>query len=194
MEQKKSVFTTEKDILAKTDTISVYYDDIDWEQEKEGNGLLLNGKKVLGSSYIPVEKFNKKTTEFLKTIATQRNISSKEWKYKPDKERWYINYIVWDVNDEIAQKYGDKIEIIQNRLYYRGTWLTIKLQTKLGTHKKDEFSKVLERFCKDYGFDTRKKLNFCNESDAYDLPWPETQKQREDEDDRTDFFFDSLDD
>ena len=44
MEQKKSVFTTEKDILARTDTISVYYDDIDWEQEKEGNGLLLNGK------------------------------------------------------------------------------------------------------------------------------------------------------
>lgn len=181
------------DILAKTDTTSVFYDDIDWEQEKVANGLTVNGKQVLGSSYIPVEKYNKKTTEFLKTIAIQRNATPKEWKYKPDNERWYIDYIVWDVNEEIAQKYGGRIEIIQNSLYYRGTWLTIKLKTKLGKYKWDEFPGVLERFCKDYGFNSRKKAEFRIEVDAYNQPWPEGQKQREEEDDQTDSFFDSMD-
>jgi hypothetical protein len=177
------------DILAKTDTRKVFYDDIDWEQEKVANGLTVNGKQVLGSSYIPVEKFNEKTTEFLKTIATQRNESPKEWKYKPDNERWYVKYIVWDVNEEIAQKYGGRIEIEQNSLYYRGTWLTIKLKTKLGKYKWDEFPRVLEKFCKDYGFDSRKKAEFRIEVDAYDLPWLEGQKEREEQDDRTDSFF-----
>ena len=47
------------------------------------------------------------------------------------------------------------------------------------------------KFCKDYGFDSRKKADI--EVDAYDLPWLEGQKEREEQDDRTDSFFDSMD-
>ena len=181
----------ENDKLAKTDVWKRNYEDIDWEQAKESNGLVDgSGKQVLGSSYIPVEKMNEKTTALLKTIAVPRSDEPKKWTYKPQGERWYVESIVWDVKEEIASRYGVIIEIEQCSLYYRGTWLIIKTKSERGKYEWTESLKIIERFCKDFGFDTRKELGLTF---YYDLPWPEGQKQREEEDDQTDFFFDSMD-
>ena len=95
------------------------------------------------------------------------------------------------MKEEIASRYGVVIEIEQCSLYYRGTWLTIKVKTENGKYQWNEHLKILDKFCKDYGFASRKELSFIF---GYDLPWPEGQKQREEEDDRTDSFFDSMDD
>ena len=95
------------------------------------------------------------------------------------------------MKEEIASRYGVVIEIEQSSLYYRGTWLTIKMKAEHGKYQWNEQSGILDKFCKDYGFDSRKELSFVF---GYDLPWPEGQKQREEEDDRTDSFFDSMGD
>ena len=135
---------------------------------------------------------NEKTTSLLKTIAVPRTSEPKDYPFKPRNERWYISSIVWDVKEEIASRYGVVIEIEQcSSLYYRGTWLTIKMKAEHGEYQWNEQSGILDKFCKDYGFDSRKELSFVF---GYDLPWPEGQKQREEEDDRTDSFFDSMDD
>ena len=147
--------------------------------------------QILGGSYIPVEKLNEKTTAFLKTIAVPRTSEPKDYPFKPRNERWYITSIVWDVKEEIASRYGVVIEIEQCSLYYRGTWLTIKMKSEHGKYQWNEHSGILDKFCKDYGFDSRKELSFIF---GYDLPWPEGQKQREEEDDQTDSFFDSMND
>lgn len=182
----------ENDKLAKIDEWSGHFDDIDWNQEEELNGLVNEkGTQILGGSYIPVEEMNKKTTAFLKTIAVPRTSEPKDYSFKPQKERWYIKSIVWDVKEEIASKYAVVIEIEQCSLYYRGTWLTITMKAEHGKYQWNEFQKILDKFCKDYGFDSRKELSFIW---GYDLPWPEGQKKREQEDDMTDFHFDSLDD
>ena len=65
------------------------------------------------------------------------------------------------------------------------------MKAEHGKYQWNEQSGILDKFCKDYGFDSRKELSFVF---GYDLPWPEGQKQREEEDDRTDSFFDSMDD
>ncbi len=182
----------ENDKLAQVDIWSRHFDDIDWNQGKESNGLVDGeGNQVLGGSYIPVEKMNEKTTALLKTIAVPRTSEPKDYLFKPRNERWYISSIVWDVKEEIASRYGVVIEIEQCSLYYRGTWLTIKMKAEHGKYQWNEQSGILDKFCKDYGFDSRKELSFVF---GYDLPWPEGQKQREEEDDRTDSFFDSMDD
>ena len=49
----------ENDKLAQVDIWSRHFDDIDWNQGKESNGLVDGeGNQVLGGSYIPVEKMN----------------------------------------------------------------------------------------------------------------------------------------
>ena len=95
------------------------------------------------------------------------------------------------MKEEIASRYGGVIEIEQCSVYYRGTWLRIKVKTENGKYQWNEHLKILDKFCKDYGFASRKELSFIV---GYDLPWPEGQKQREEEDDWTDSFFDSMDD
>ena len=154
------------DILAQVDIWSRHFEDTDWNQ-------------------------GKKTKAFLQTIAVPRTSEPKDYPFKPRNERWYITSIVWDVKEEIACRYGVVIELEQCSLYYRGTWLTIKMKAEHGKYQWNEQSGILDKFCKDYGFDSRKELSFVF---GYDLPWPEGQKQREEEDDRTDSFFDSMDD
>lgn len=180
----------ENDLLARTESASVIYDDIDRTQEQEENGLIdCTGKQVFGNSYLPVEKMNEKTTAYLKTIATKRTDYPIDDKFKPVKERWYINSITWDVNEDIAAKYGAMIVIEQASLYYRGTWLKIKVNVIDGEWM--NLQNILKKFCADYQFDTRKELNILS---GYDIPWTEEQKKREEEDDRTDSFFDDYDD
>jgi len=182
----------ENDMLAKKVKWSRHLDDIDWNQEKEANGLV-DGEceQFFGGSYIPVENMNEKTKDLLRTIAVPRTSEPKDYPYKPRHERWFISSIVWDVKEEIASRYGVKIEIEQSSLHYRGTWLTIKMKAEYGKYQRAEQLEIMDKFCKDFGFDTRKELSFIF---GYDLPWPEGQKQREEEDAQTDSFFDSMDD
>ena len=191
-ENWEEIFETIKanDVIALTESASSTFDDVDWNQAKEENGLADgSGKQVFGSSYIPVEKMNEKTTVFLKTIAKARSESPVSYPYKPVKERWTAEAIWWDVNEEIASKYGVKIEIEQGSLYYRGTWLKIKV--KAPYKKWPELREICKKFCADYGFDKRKELIILN---GYELPWTQEQKKREEEDDRVDSMFDSMDD
>lgn len=177
------------DIEARTKSASIIYDDIDWSQQKKMNGLVtLEGRQVFGDSYIPVEKMNEKTTAILKTIAKSRTDDPKNYKFKPANERWYASSLIWDVKEEISRKYNVKIEVEQGSLYYRGTWLTIKVKAPYKNWS--ELRSICKKFCEDYGFDTRKEITFAS---PYDLSWTEDQKKREDEDDKTDFFFDSMD-
>ncbi|MCQ2593455.1 MAG: hypothetical protein MJ188_11805 [Treponema sp.] len=179
----------ENDIVAHTESASIIYDDIDWNQSKEKNGLAdSDGNNILGGSYIPVEKMNEKTTEYLKTIAIPRTDHPKPYFIKPPEERWSAETIDWDVKEDIAQKYGVKIKIEQGSLYYRGTW--IKVQVKAPFIGLEVLEKICREFCNDYGFDSRKEIDFFL---PYNLPWPEGQKKREEEDDMTEFWFDSLD-
>lgn len=148
-----------------------------WNQGMESNELVDGeGNQVLGGSYIPVEKMNEKTTAFLKTIAVQRISGPKDYPFKQRNECWYISSIVWDVKEEISSKCGVLIEIEPCSPYYRGTWLTIKMKCEHGKYQWNEHSGILDKFCKDYRFESRKELSFIY---CYDLPWPEGQKQRE---------------
>lgn len=180
----------ENDLLAKTISSRVIYDDIDWNQGKVKNGLVdQDGNQFLGGEYIEVEKMNYVTTELLKQIGVPRTKEPVQYSFKPIKERWYINAITWDVKPEIAAKYGVKIEIEQGSLYYRGTWLTIRAKSYEKDYK--TLNEITKQFCSDYGFDRKKEISFVF---GYDLPWTEEQKKREEEDDKTDSFFNSMDD
>lgn len=180
----------ENDLLAKTISSRVIYDDIDWNQGKVKNGLVdQDGNQFLGGEYIEVEKMNYVTTELLKQIGVSRTKEPVQYSFKPIKERWYINAITWDVKPEIAAKYGVKIEIEQGSLYYRGTWLTIRAKSYEKDYK--TLNEITKQFCSDYGFDRKKEISFVF---GYDLPWTEEQKKREEEDDKTDSFFNSMDD
>lgn len=174
----------------KTETLSIIFNDIDWTQPKEMSGLVDDkGKQVFGGQYIPVENMNKKTTELLNQIATSQTPNPVSYGSKPDKERWMAEKLIWTVNPQIAQKYQATFEIEQGSLYYRGTWLQITVKKPDATS--ETLQQILNKFCADFGFDQRKEISFIL---PYDLPWPEGQKQREDEDNRTDYFFDSMDD
>ena len=180
----------ENDLLAKTISSRVIYDDIDWNQGKVKNGLVdQDGNQFLGGEYIEVEKMNYVTTELLKQIGVPRTKEPVQYSFKPIKERWYINAITWDIKPEIAAKYGVRIEIEQGSLYYRGTWLTIRAKSYEKDYK--TLDEITKQFCSDYGFDRKKRISFVF---GYDLPWTEEQKKREEEDDKTDSFFDSMDD
>ena len=171
------------------DSVSIFFDDIDYNQEKEKTGLCdEKGNQYFGSTYVPVEKMNEKTSAFLKTIAQKRTESAKDYRYKPENERWYASLIYWDVNKEIEEKYDVKIEIEQGSLYYRGTWLMVKVTSSEKNQK--DLMETARKFCADYGVDTRKelKINSC-----YQLEMTKEQKKRQEEDDRTDYFFDSMD-
>jgi len=175
----------ENDILARTEHASNTYDDIDWNQSEEENGLSdVNGKQLLGGSYIPVEKLNKKTTELLNQIAIPETNHLIEYSYKPNNERWPAEILKWNVKNDIASKYGVSFVIEQGALYYRGTW--IKVIAKAVDGKWQKLQKIVDQFCKDYGFASKKEISFIT---PYDLPWPEGQKKREEEDDDTDWFF-----
>lgn len=177
--------------MMKTVTASIIFDDIDWNQAKEENGLVTSdGKQILGGSYISVEKFNEQTTALLGSISVHGKTSPHLDRQKPSEERWYQDILTWNVNEEIQKKYGVQIKIEQGSLHYRGTWIEVIAES----HNKSfsNLKKTLEQFCEDYNFNSRKKIE-ATPSFPYDLPWPEGQKNREDEDDKTDFFFDSLD-
>lgn len=179
----------ENDILARTKSSYIIFDDTDMKQQKEKNGIVdEKGTQLIGSSYIPVEKMNEETTEFLKKIAEPQTDTPVTYAYKPNNERWNANVLVWKVKEEIAEKYGVQFVIEQGSLYYRGTWLKV-IAKKLDAHSQD-LGKIAEQFCRDFNIDSRRELSFIT---PYDLPWPEGQKQREKEDDRTDDFFDSYD-
>lgn len=181
----------ENDIMVETVSESIIFDDVDWDQLKIENGLAYsNGNQVLGGSYIPVEKLNEKTTAFLESIAVRGTTSLHANRQKPSNERWNQEIITWEVNEEIRNKYDAKIKIEQGSLYYRGTWIEVIAESQKKTGP--ELKKILLQFCRDYKLDTRKEIDGSS-SFPYDLPWPEGQRDREDEDDRTDFFFDSLD-
>lgn len=180
----------ENDLLAKTISSRVIYDDIDWNQGKVKNGLVdQNGNQLLGGEYIEVEKMNPDTTELLSKIAIPRTKEPVQYSFKPIKERWYIDAITWDVKPEIAAKYDVRIELEQGSLYYRGTWLEIKAKSYEKDYK--TLNEITKQFCSDYSFDKKKEISFVF---GYDLPWTDEQKKREEEDDRTDNFFDSMDD
>ena len=179
----------ENDLVIKTKSSRVIYDDTDWNQKKIKNGLVdQDGNQLLGDEYIEVEKMNAETTKLLKKIAMPRTENPVPYSFKPIKERWYINAITWDINPEIAQKYDVRIEIEQGSLYYRGTWLKICAKSYLKTIK--ELNEITKQFCSDYGFDKKPGTHFVW---GYDLPWSEDQKKRAEEDDNTDWFFDSMD-
>lgn len=180
----------ENDSLAKTIISRVNYDDTDWNQGKVQNGLVdQNVNQLLGGEYIEVEKMNPATTNLLRQIAIPRTKEPVQYSFKPIKERWYINTITWDVKPEIAAKYDVRIEIKQGSLYYRGTWLTIRAKSYEKDYKM--LNEITKQFCSDYGFDKKKEISFVF---GYDIPWTEEQKKREEEDDRTDASFDSMDD
>lgn len=175
----------ENDAVAQTNSASIVYDDIDWNQAKVENGIC-NGddKKYFGDSYIPVEKMNAETTEFLNAIAKPRTNRAISYSYKPIKERWYAESIIWDVNEEIASEYGASIEIEQGSLYYRGTWIKVTARAPFKDY--GELEEICRKFCDDFCIDNRKELNLLF---VYDWPWSEEQKKREKEDDDTDDFF-----
>lgn len=180
----------ENDLVVKTKSSRVIYDDIDWNQKKVKNGLVdQDGNQLLGGEYVEVEKFNEATTKLLKEIAIPRTENPVPYSFKPIKERWFINAITWDVKPEITAKYDVRIEIEQGSLYYRGTWLEIRAKSYEKDYK--TLDEITMQFCSDYGFDNKKRISFIY---GYDLPWSEDQKKREEEDDRTDCFFDSMDD
>lgn len=180
----------ENDQLARTESEYVTYDDIDRSQELTANGLADDkGNQIFGSSYLQVEKLNEKTTALLKTIAKPRMDHPVDDQVKPTKERWPISKTTWDVNQETAVQYGVQIEIEQASLYYRGTWIKIKVKAVDG--EKAALQEALKKFCADFGFNEKQELRIF---DGYDLPWTEDQKKREEEDDRTDSFFDDYDD
>ena len=182
----------ENDPIAKVKCAYIKYDDIDWSQPKIKNGLIdEKGKQVLGSSYIEVEKMNNSTTKLLKKISiprTQHPIKDDDFYKERFNERWNIESIIWDVKPEIASKYGARIEIEQYSLYYRGTWLEIRVKSNQITL--DILYNLLAKFCADFGFDNKEELSYIW---GYDLPWTEEQKKRAEEDDKTDWFFDPLD-
>jgi len=180
----------ENDILARTQQASNTYDDIDWNQQIENNGLSdENGNQFNGSNYIPVEKMNQKTTNLLKQIANPETDHPVSYGYKPDNERWPAEIIKWNVKDEIAKNYGVRFVIEQGSLYYRGTW--IKITAKAVDGEWQTLQKIVNRFCEDFGFSSRNEISFIT---PYTLPWTDDQKKREQEDDDTDWYFCSPDD
>ena len=174
----------ENDILIRTKSEYITYDDIDYTQPKENAGVTCDGQTNPDLDFIPVEKMNEKTTALLMKIAVRDSEIRKQY-FESRGEQWRAEYFTWYVKKEIADAYGVQIEIEQGSLMYRGTWLTIKVLSAEKT--KVQLAETLKQFCADYGFDSKKEIRFTF---PYDMPWTDEQKRREKADDDTDWFFD----
>lgn len=111
------------------------------------------------------EDMNEKSTALLKQIAIPETEHPVSYGFKPAKEKWEAEILKWNVKEEITAKYDVRLVIEQGSLCNRGSWIKITAKAVDGEWQK--LWKILNQFCKDYGFDKKKELSFIT---PYELP------------------------